>query len=114
MLVQNNDIDAQNFGLKAAFNGIDNYVEHTWVDTVRILPNKGFSGRLANKPNYLKNLKLGDKVTFTYSQISDWNVLRDDKGYGYYTIRVMLDRLAAHQANQLRDFLSLTPVPNKW
>ena len=101
------------FGLKVAFQG-DTHVEHIWVAEVVDHGEGRFSGRLANAPDQLGRLRIGDKVTFFDHQISDWSLVRDGKGYGFYTVRVMAAYMTPDQAGLLRGFLSDTPVPAEW
>ena len=83
--------------------------EVIWVADFSTRDSKTFTAYLANEPNQLPGLTLGSKVTFSRDQIRDWSVIRDGKGYGYFTVRAMLPRLSAQQAAQLRQFLSEDP-----
>ena len=87
--------------------------EHIWVSPFEIGTNE-YVGALANEPRGLSGLSLGSKVRFTKDMISDWSVVQDGVGYGYYTVRVMLPQLPKDQAAGLRDFLSKDPVPAAW
>jgi uncharacterized protein YegJ (DUF2314 family) len=63
--------------------------EHIWVDEV-VRTETGFTGVLANEPNWMKGKRLGDAVTFTEDMISDWGFGSRGKMIGFYTLRVML------------------------
>jgi uncharacterized protein YegJ (DUF2314 family) len=83
-------------------------VEHMWV----INPQKvaeGFSAELNNEPYYIKNLKVGQVVTFPEDQISDWGFSREGKLIGYYTTRVSLDDMEPAQAADMRALLGENP-----
>ena len=111
--VTKNKLADNQFGLKVAFQG-DDYIEHIWISQPIDLGGGKFSGLLANEPDQLGKLSINDKVVFFEDQISDWNLVRGGKGYGFYTLRIMLAQMPAPQAAQLRDFLSLDPIPQRW
>lgn len=104
----------ENTGLKVGLVGTGDVIEHIWVSNFTRKNPETFSGVLANEPNYLEGLHIGDKVTFTESQISDWNFVINGQAYGYYTIRVMLDRVSADQAAYLESVMHPEPLPKNW
>lgn len=63
-------------------------LEHIWFEPISITETQ-ITGRCANNPNKIANLKLGDKRTFKISEVSDWMILVGDECYGGYTIRVL-------------------------
>ncbi|MCP5085642.1 MAG: DUF2314 domain-containing protein [Rhodobacteraceae bacterium] len=105
--------EIENFGVKVSLQG-DEYIEHIWVSDVTVLGKGKFRGRLANAPVNLGRMKLGDQITFYERQISDWNFVRDGKGYGYFTVRVIATQMAKDDAAALAGFLSAEPLPVRW
>lgn len=66
--------------------------EHIWVDGVEATAD-GFTGVLANEPNWMKGKSFGDTVVFTQDMISDWGFSSRGKMIGFYTLRVMLPEM---------------------
>jgi uncharacterized protein YegJ (DUF2314 family) len=66
-------------------------IEHIWFTPIEIKGDK-VTGQCANDPQDIEGLKYGDVRTVNRSDISDWMILRDDKCYGGYTVRVMAKR----------------------
>lgn len=116
-----NALDAEGFGLpgtglKVAFP-VDNAggVEVIWVTPFAYDGATGFAGLLANEPNAMDGLHVGDRVDFSLDMLRDWSFV-DGKGtlYGNYTTRTMLPYLPADQAAGLAELLSPDPVPARW
>lgn len=82
---------------KARFGDAKNS-EHMWIThPVWNARQNTFSGTLANTPDFVKGLKLGQKVTIPEKDVSDWLVEFAPAGHGArpralggYTIRVLL------------------------
>jgi uncharacterized protein YegJ (DUF2314 family) len=60
-------------------------MEYIWVGPFEQLPDESFSGRLANEPRHVQNLKRGDRVRFKKGDIIDWLYVEDDKMHGSFT-----------------------------
>ena len=76
----------------------DNGAEHMWVE-VSSVNRDNISGILLSSPDWLKNVKYGDNVTFPKSSVSDWVYVRDGIAHGGYTMRLLRDRMTpAEQA----------------
>lgn len=86
-----NPTASQQIGLKAKF-GAGNEHEHMWVANPRV-EGDGFQGVLANEPAYLQTPKLGDTVTVSVDEVSDWYVYDEGRLQGAYTLRVIRKRL---------------------
>lgn len=97
--------DQSNFGLKVAFDvdtGGDYTSEIIWINPVMRISGTEFTGLLANEPNWMDGVHFGDQANFTKDMIADWYIREDGKAYGYYTIRVLVDRIDEDQASQIR------------
>ncbi len=88
--------------------------EVIWVTGFRETAPGRFQGKLAREPDHLMGLSAGSTVGFATSQIRDWAAVIDGRGYGYYTLRVMLPVIEAEEAVELRGFLAPEPVPAGW
>lgn len=104
----------QNPALKVGLEGAGGAIEHIWVTGFQEVSPLKFEGYLNNEPVNLPGLSAGDMVEFTADQISDWSFLENGRGYGFYTVRALLDTLPAAQAEQMRAFLSEEPLPEGW
>lgn len=89
--------------------------EVIWVGPFRWDGGDGFVGLLANEPHGLGELGLGDPVEFDAGMVRDWGLVAlDGTLYGNYTTRVMLPRIDAASARELRAILSEDPIPAGW
>lgn len=104
---------ADKTALKVAFPTSSGGLEHIWVDNSARNGDR-FTGTLANEPDDLGAWRNGSEVTFNHDQISDWGINIDGRGYGYFTVRVMLPRLDKESAAGLRAWLSEDPLPADW
>lgn len=59
--------------IKVGLKTTDGSIEHIWVDDLTH-ENGTFTGKLANEPAALGDLKFGSQVTFTRDQVSDWMI----------------------------------------
>ncbi|MFK7945663.1 MAG: YegJ family protein [Paracoccaceae bacterium] len=83
--------------------------ENIWLDNVVRLDEATFEGLLANVPKALPGRKQGDRHRFSGDEITDWMFVANGRIHGAYTLRVMLPRLPAEQAAQMRAMLA--PLP---
>jgi uncharacterized protein YegJ (DUF2314 family) len=74
--------------------------EHIWVAEVTY-DGKVFHGKLANVPVDIKRLKLGDPVTVTPDELSDWMYMEDGKIVGGYTVRVLYGRASPAEKKEM-------------
>jgi len=74
-------------------------VEHLWVKELSF-DGKVFRGRIDNTPVGLKRVHLGDKVTVSPEEISDWMFVQNDRLIGGYTIQAMCSHLSPAQKKQ--------------
>lgn len=68
-------------------------VEHIWLSGVSFDGTR-FRGRVDNEPVDVKNVKMGETVTATKDEISDWFYVEKGKLVGGYTFRVLYARLS--------------------
>jgi len=66
--------------------------EHLWITDVSFSDDK-ISGVVASDPLDLPYPSLGDKVTFSLSELSDWLIVEDGKAAGAYTIQLLRRRM---------------------
>lgn len=80
------------YSLKADF--IDNgQHEHMWV-SLEIIDKEQFKGYLGNEPQIVKNVKFGELITITKSQIEDWLIFdtKTNNMEGGYSVKVLQKR----------------------
>ncbi len=77
-------------------------IEHLWVRELEITED-GYRGVVANNPEFVKTVSLGENLSFSHSDISDWAYV-DSSGVrqGSYTLQVILPRLPKEQAEKYR------------
>ena len=85
------------FAIKTPF--IDGeHKEHMWLAPVTF-DGTNFQGTINNEPEAVRNVKLGQKVTVSPANLSDWLYLENRKLVGGQTLRVLRDGLSpAEQA----------------
>jgi uncharacterized protein YegJ (DUF2314 family) len=76
-----------------------NKCEHLWINSVTY-DGKIFHGRINNRPLEVKNVHLGQRVTVTPRDVSDWMFLKNGKLMGGYTTRVLYARLSPEDKAQ--------------
>ena len=83
-------------------------VEHFWVEKLEKKDGKIF-GSIANDPDLVHNVKLGDRIEIPEPDISDWFYMRNDKMVGNYTMRVLFDHMSA---DEVKKYKALLAIPN--
>src|SRR5438445_6371572 len=76
--------------------------EHFWVIPFRCT-GTGFVGILANQPEEVRNVVLGQNIEFTRDDISDWGYTRDGRQVGSFTVCVMFKKMPKEEADYMRD-----------
>ena len=77
----------------------DGKAEHIWLADVKFNGNR-FVGNVDNRPMYVKDLKVGARVSVNPDEIIDWSYVEDGHLVGGYTIRVLYKELTpAEQAD---------------
>jgi uncharacterized protein YegJ (DUF2314 family) len=87
------------FSLKARYD-VPSGGEHIWVSNIRVI-NGNYFGRVANVPDEINGLKLGDSVRVDKEKISDWMYIDSGKLCGGYTIRALRNQM---NEKERRDF----------
>ncbi|MDR3401732.1 MAG: DUF2314 domain-containing protein [Chthoniobacter sp.] len=68
-------------------------VEHIWIGNLTF-DGKNFHGKVNNKPLDVRTVQLGQTVTVTPGEVSDWMFVKNGKLVGGYTTRVLYARLS--------------------
>lgn len=72
------------------------HTEHMWVTPVTFQDGK-FKGVMANEPDNVKKVKLGQSVEASKTEISDWMYVDGRKLVGGYTLRALRDILPTEE-----------------
>ena len=91
---------ASGFKLKVELSD-SNGTEHFWVEPFSKTAT-GFEGTLANDPEIVANVKLGQKIAFTGDQVSDWGYVLGGKQIGSFTVCVMMKHVPVEEADIYR------------
>jgi uncharacterized protein YegJ (DUF2314 family) len=90
--------DQQNFSVKAPYPTKSHPgQEHIWISNLSF-DGKLLHGNVNDEPGDIADLKNGDRVSISPSQISDWMYLEDGKIVGGFTIRVIRNHMSAGEA----------------
>ncbi len=84
--------DTEGFEVKKCFIDGDK-AEHIWVGDIT-WDGKAFRGQVDNKPLEIANVRLGQKVTVTPEDITDWMFVKEWKLMGGFTTRVLYGRFS--------------------
>jgi uncharacterized protein YegJ (DUF2314 family) len=76
--------------------------EHFWAIPFR-RTETGFVGILANQPEAVRNVVLGQNIEFTRDDISDWGYRRDGRQVGSFTVCVMFKKMSKGETDYMRD-----------
>ncbi|MER9348043.1 DUF2314 domain-containing protein [Mesorhizobium sp. M0227] len=93
--------DTDRFKLKVKVRD-GNVSEHFWVIPFR-RTETGFVGILANQPEQVRNVVLGQNIEFTRNDISDWGYMRAGHQVGSFTVCVMFNKMSKEEADTMRD-----------
>ena len=80
--------------------------ETFWVMPFKRIDEAGqeeFEGSLANTPEVLKNVQLGQVVRFTRKEVVDWGFVNRGRQIGSFTACVMFNRIPKQQADYFRE-----------
>lgn len=94
----------QDYSVKVKISD-DNGTEHFWLTDIN-LESEPYSGIISNDPGIVKCVKIGQKYSFTFKDISDWMYMNDGKMYGNYTLRVLVKSMPKKQAEAYLAILS--------
>ena len=107
-IYENRNNGESNFALKVRIEDEMGNVEHFWAVDIRKQDGKIF-GVIDNEPVYVKTVEYGQEIEIPDKDISDWTYVKDNKTYGGFTIRVLLDRISKEEAEQIGSQLSEQP-----
>lgn len=74
-------------------------VEHIWLNTVSF-DGQLFHGKVDNEPVDIKGVRLGNIVSVSPSEISDWMFVQDGRLVGGYTICAMCEKMSPAEKKQ--------------
>lgn len=94
----------ENFCLKVKIRD-GKETEHFWVDKIEKKDGK-ISGSIANDPDLVHNVKMGQRVEIPDADISDWFYMRDGKLAGNYTLRVLFKQMPAAEVAKYKAILA--------
>jgi len=92
------------FALKVGITD-KNGTEHFWANDVE-RRDGAIKGTINNDPNIVASVKLGDRITIPEADISDWLYMREGKMVGNYTLRVLLKKMSAREAEQYKQMMA--------
>ena len=90
--------DLKYFALKSRFITA-NGSEYIWLKNI-ILKDKKYVGIVANLPESILDVKLGDTISILKNNISDWMYIDNKKLRGGYTIRLLRKRMTEYEKKQ--------------
>ena len=70
--------------------------EHFWLDNLGY-KNGMFTGKIADDPGVVQNVKFGQKWSVHKNEISDWMFMRDRRMYGNFTLVPLLQTMDLRQ-----------------
>jgi len=73
--------------------------EHIWMRNI-ILKDKKYVGIVANLPDSIPDVKLGDTISILKNNITDWMYIDNKKLRGGYTIRLLRKRMTEPEKKQ--------------
>jgi uncharacterized protein YegJ (DUF2314 family) len=91
------------FALKVAVSD-HGHTEHLWVNEIAKFSDR-IVATIADTPEKVSSVKLGQRYEFTADKISDWMFRRHGKIVGNETMRVLLKYMPAQEAAQFRAML---------
>lgn len=99
-LAGNPEPETSTFKLKVLVRDGDER-EFFWVTPFRTVED-GFEGVLANRPEVVGNVRLGDTIRFTRAEIADWGYVRSGRQVGSFTVCVLFKHIPRQQADYFR------------
>jgi len=115
-VIAENGVALEGAGLKVAFpiSGANN-AEIIWITPFKWDGGSSFVGVLANQPNWMEGLNIGDTVNFSSDMIRDWSwISTDGKLFGNFTTRVMIPLMDDETAASMTQVLSDPAIPSDW
>jgi uncharacterized protein YegJ (DUF2314 family) len=88
----------------------ENGIEHMWVQPFSHTGDE-FIGIIANEPDYVKNVRFGQKYKFGKKDITDWGYVLDGKQKGSFTVCVVFKHLPEAEVKKYKDDYGFECVP---
>jgi len=82
-----------------------NGTEHFWATEIERKDGRTMA-TINNDPNIVASVKLGDRIEIPEADISDWLYMRDEKMVGNETLRPLLKRMPAEEAEKLEAMMA--------
>jgi uncharacterized protein YegJ (DUF2314 family) len=79
--------------------------EHFWATDIERRDGK-IMGTINNDPNVVATVKLGNRIPIPEADISDWLYMRDKKMVGNETLKPLLKKMPAGEAEQLKSIMA--------
>ncbi len=98
------------FTVKKPFSTPDGGWEHMWINPITWDGEK-FLGEVNNEPVDTKEVKLGDIVTITPEELSDWMYIDGKTVVGGYTLRVLHYQMSAEEQKAFEESTGLVIPP---
>ena len=98
------------FTVKKPYSIPDGGREHIWINSVTWDGEK-FLGEVNNEPVDTKEVKLGDIVTITPEELSDWMYIDGNTVVGGYTLRVLHYQMSAEEQKAFEESTGLIIPP---
>jgi len=80
-------------------------VEHFWVSDLERANGTVF-GKINNDPEFVKTVKLGQRIQIIEADISDWLYMRDRKMHGNYTARALFKQMSPKEVETYKKMLA--------
>ena len=80
-------------------------VEHFWLVDIET-NSQGIFGTINNDPEFVHDVKFGDRIRIPEPDISDWLYLRDGKMVGNYTVRALFKKMSPAEVEQMKKRLA--------
>ena len=93
--------DTSDFKLKVAVKD-GRITEHFWVIPFAVTP-QGFEGTLANEPELVHTVALGQVIKFTRADISDWGYTKAGRQVGSFTVCALFKKMSKEDVKYYRD-----------
>ncbi|MBW8865182.1 MAG: DUF2314 domain-containing protein [Verrucomicrobia bacterium] len=81
-----------------------NEVEHFWAADIE-RTNNIIKSTISNDPEFVHNVKNGDRITIPEADISDWLYMKDKKMVGNYTLRAMFKEMKPDEVEKYKKMM---------
>ena len=87
--------------VKAYFydNDLPNDGEHLWLRNIDF-EDEYLVGEIASPPEHVKSVEMGERVTITLEQLSDWLYVYDGKAQGAFTVKLLRERMSPRERQE--------------